>query len=55
MRPDFASYLITVAILLIAGIAAWFILWLANPNTAATLKGNESTYAPLQQQILNNR
>jgi len=52
MKEDVTSYLITLMILVMGVVAAWFIMRLASPNTANTISGSETQYAPLQQSIL---
>ncbi|MFZ2167456.1 MAG: hypothetical protein WAV50_01140 [Minisyncoccia bacterium] len=52
MKEDFLSYFITLIILAAAAAAAWLIIHLASPNTAASIRGEEANYAPLQQSIL---
>lgn len=52
MKDDLLSYFITLMILAAAAGAAWLIIHLASPNTAATIQGEEANYTPLQQSIL---
>jgi len=52
MKEEFTSYLITLMVLIAAGVMAWLIIRLASPGTASTVGGSEANYAQLKQSIL---
>ncbi|MFZ3043838.1 MAG: hypothetical protein WA058_01885 [Minisyncoccia bacterium] len=53
MKDKVNSYLGMVLILIVAGLATWFIVHVATTSTITTkVGGNEAKYAPLQESIL---
>lgn len=54
MKENINSYLITILVVLMSVGAAWFIMHVANGDTANKLNGSEANYSQLKQSILNN-